>query len=180
MEQARRTYAHFVQWLRRKYGYGIEYVRAPEFTKIGRIHVHTAMIMPFVRQSDLSRAWNVFSHGAFRIDIRAAKPGLAKELAKYLGKNMSAGHISRSKGWPKAPPAVPEGEEAVNQVPRDPETGLCSGCGSEHRFWYVKTDELSEHDADQVFIVPSCGCWSTGKDEGLTMASMGWEPLHPM
>ena len=161
-ERTWKDLAHLVQWFRRQYGY-CEYVRAPEYTRQGRIHLHLAMIIPYVRQEVLSRVWERYS-GACVVDIRAAKPGLLKELAKYLGKSFSAGHISRSRGWPVSP-AVDQGGTGVRPVPRDPETGLCSGCGSEHRFRYTKTEaEISFYEQTQLYIVPVCGCWSTGED----------------
>jgi len=173
-ERTWKDLAHLVQWFRRQYGY-CEYVRAPEYTRQGRIHLHLAMIAPYVRQAVLSKAWERYS-GACVVDIRRAKPGLLKELAKYLGKSFSAGNISRSRGWPVSPAMDPGDGEKVRPVPRDPETGLCSGCGSDHRFKFYKMEaDISVYEHTQLFIRPECGCWSTGEDGDCpTMADMGW------
>ena len=85
-KQVRLTLAHLVQGVRRKYGY-CEYAKVPEFTKNGRIHLHVAMIMPFIRQRELSAMWKSYAK-APNVWITAVQnpKRLKNELAKYLSK----------------------------------------------------------------------------------------------
>jgi len=53
-EQVRLHLQHFMQTVRRKYGY-CEYAKVPEWTKNGRIHLHLAMIVPYIPQKVLSQ-----------------------------------------------------------------------------------------------------------------------------
>jgi len=95
-KQVRLSLAHLVQGIRRKYGY-CEYAKVPEFTKNGRIHLHLAMIMPYIRQKELSAMWKSYAKApnvwiTAVIDSRRLKV----ELAKYLSK-APAGKVTYSR-----------------------------------------------------------------------------------
>jgi len=152
---------HLVQAIRRKYGY-CEYVRIPEFTKRGRIHLHLAMIMDFVPQKVLSAMWRKAS-GAGVVDIRAVHDIalLRNELAKYLTKG-PAGKVTYSKGFPEAVPLV------------RPKLGVCNSCGEEHRFTFLTPDmaekdfglEIAGRESPGLVLRPTggasfCGCWES-------------------
>jgi len=157
-ERVRLDLAHLVQWIRRKYGY-CEYAKVPELTGRGRLHLHLAMIMPYIRQKDLSAAWKRYAKAPV-VDIRAVKDvvRLRNELAKYLSK-APAGKVTYSKGFPKGEPVKVD-------------SGPCGACdGREHSFEYVSEKWLSYGDimypqeeharlmpGEPVYRVP-CACW---------------------
>lgn len=55
-QRRRLDLAHFAQRLRRK-GYTFEYLKVVETHKSGKVHLHLAVIMPFIPQEALSAAW---------------------------------------------------------------------------------------------------------------------------
>jgi len=151
--------AHLVQWIRREYGY-CEYVRVPELTKAGRIHLHLAMVMDYIPQRILSTMWRSYAKAPV-VDIRAVSDvnRLKNELAKYLTK-APAGKVSYSRHFP-APERI-----TVKSCP-------CEACdGKEHRFQFfvewraVEEYPLEEHGrwlaGEPVFQQP-CRCWPVPK-----------------
>jgi len=147
--------AHLVQWIRRKYGY-CEYAKVPELTKAGRIHLHLAMVMPYIWQGELSKAWKRYAKAPI-VDIRAVTDlnWILTELTKYLTKG-PAGKVTYSRNFPAA--------ERVTVQP-----GPCEACdGQEHRFeflpeWRVVEEyPLEEHGrwlAGEPVYQDMCGCW---------------------
>jgi len=162
-KQVRLDLAHMVQAIRRKYGY-CEYAKVPEWTQNGRIHLHLAMVMPFIPQRVLSAMWKAHSQAPIAW-ITAVQDinRLKNELAKYLTKG-PAGKVTYSRNFPKA--------ELV-QV----KTGVCDACEVEHRFeflterWAVQEYPLEEHGrlmpGEPVFRV-MCGCWALPGDDGFS------------
>jgi len=152
--------AHLVQSLRRKYGY-CEYAKVPERTKRGVIHLHLAMVMPYVHQTVLSRMWEAHTRGtSYVVDIRAAKGVymLRNELAKYLTKG-PAGKVTYSRRFPVAK------EIKV-------ESGPCDACGGkEHTFQFIPAAEAETNFAYEtegrrlgepvtpMGVLRRCGCW---------------------
>jgi len=147
--------AHLVQWIRRKYGY-CEYARVPELTKAGRIHLHLAMVVDYIPQWKLSKAWKKYAKAPI-VDIRAVTDvsRLKNELVKYLTK-APAGKVTYSRQFPAA--------ERITVEP-----GPCEACdGQEHRFEFlsewraVEGYSLEEHGrwlaGEPVFQQP-CRCW---------------------
>jgi len=160
-ERVRLDLAHFVQSIRREYGF-CEYAKVPEFTKRGRIHLHLAMVMPFIPQRKLSAIWKAHS-GAPVVDIRAVYDivRLRNELSKYLTKG-PAGKVTYSRHFPEAVPLVTV------------KVGPCDACGGqEHTFMHISADEaeinfrcegaarllpgLAVRATGQVSL--DCGCW---------------------
>jgi len=157
-KQVRLSLAHLVQGIRRKYGY-CEYAKVPEFTKNGRIHLHLAMIMPYIRQKELSAMWKSYAKApnvwiTAVIDSRRLKV----ELAKYLSK-APAGKVTYSRNFPKPEPI---------QV----KSGPCEACdGREHRFefmpeWLAVQEYPMEETGrcmagEPIYVVP-CQCWPVG------------------
>jgi len=162
-KQARLDLAHMVQGVRRKYGY-CEYAKVPELTKNGRVHLHLAMVIPFIPQRVLSAMWKAHSQAPI-VWITAVQDinRLKNELAKYLTKG-PAGKVTYSRNFPKA--------ELV-QV----KTGVCDVCEVEHRFeflterWAVQEYPLEEHGrlmaGEPIFRV-MCGCWALPGDDGFS------------
>jgi len=153
--------AHLVQAIRRKYGY-CQYAKVPERTKRGVIHLHLAIIMPFVPQKVLSRLWEAHTRGtSYVVDIRAAKDVymLRNELAKYLTKG-PAGKVTYSRQFP-----------AAKEIKVEP--GPCEACdGLEHTFMFIPNKSAAkdfphEESGREVPGTPistfgearSCGCW---------------------
>ena len=156
---------HLVQWIRRTFGY-CEYVRIPEFTKRGRLHLHLAMVVDYIPQRTLSLAWKRYAKAPV-VDIRAVDDlgRMHGELVKYLTKG-PAGKVTYSRHFPKLPEQV--------QV----KSGPCEACGgAEHTFRFCNEDMAvkfypgEEHarmlSGDPVFKGPGlCGCWGSGPGHG--------------
>ena len=156
--------AHLVQGIRRRYGY-CEYAKVPERTQRGVIHLHLAMVMPYVPQRVLSAMWKSYTRGtSYIVDIRAVADvvQLRNELAKYLTKG-PAGKVSYSRQFP-----------AAKEIRVQP--GPCEACdGREHIFQFI-TVQLAAKDfplEEPGRVVPgmsispfgvarSCGCWPPG------------------
>jgi len=114
-KQVRLHLAHLVQAIRRKYGY-CEYAKVPEWTESGRIHLHLAMIMPYIRQKELSGMWRTYAGGpiVWIEAVRGVGP-LGTELSKqqinvrqltnYLSKG-PAGKVTYSRNFPAPVPLV--------------------------------------------------------------------------
>jgi len=134
----------------------------PEYTKRGRIHLHLAMIMPYIPQKVLSKMWKAHS-GAPNVWITAVRDikRLENELGKYLAKG-PAGKVSYSRKFPVAEPSV------VVQP------GPCDACGGEeHTFMFISVSEAETTFRFEVLgrdnpglavkptggIAPDCGCW---------------------
>jgi len=136
LETARRSLQKFVRKIRRKFG-TFEYAKAPEETKKGRLHLHLVVIMPYIPQDWLQKAWGSI------VDVRAVrckpcykknspncrhhdKAGFegAEELIKYMSKNKK-GKLTHSRNFPKA-------DQYKSR------SGECSDCGKEHTFTYQK------------------------------------------
>jgi len=158
-KQVRLHLQHLIKALRRKYGY-CEYARVPEWTKNHRIHLHLAMIMPFVPQKVLSAMWRGFA-GAPNVWITAVQDvrRLRNELGKYLAKG-PAGKVSYSRNFPAPVPLVTV------------KPGVCDSCGEEHRFTFLTHDmaekdfglEIAGRDTPGFVLRPTggaafCGCW---------------------
>jgi len=154
-KRVRLDLAHFVQGVRRRYGF-CEYAKVPELTKVGRIHLHLAMVMPYIPQRVLSSMWRSYAKAPV-VDIRAVTDvnRLKGELAKYLTK-VPAGKVTYSRQFPAA--------ERLRV-----ETGPCDACGGqEHRFeycpewWAVQEYPLEEHGrwlAGEPVYQVMCRCW---------------------
>jgi len=154
LKRVRLDLQHLVRWIRREYGF-CEYAKVPELTKRGRIHLHLAMVIPYIRQTELSQAWRRYS-GAPVVDIRAVTDivRLRNELAKYLSK-APAGKVTYSRQFPKA-------EKIMINI------GPCDSCdGQEHRFKFL-SDAMasSDHPGERGRMCPgepvyrvSCDCW---------------------
>lgn len=152
-----------VHWIRREFGY-CEYVKIPEFTKRGRVHLHLAMITPFIHQKLLSKAWQRYSKAPV-VDIRAVKDlgRLHVELSKYLTKG-PAGRVTYSRRFPKS------------ERPVQVKAGPCDACdGMEHRFEFCNEDMVGryysgeEHGrmmpGEPIFAsAKGCGCWAGPKE----------------
>jgi len=161
-KQARLDLQHLVQQIRREYGF-CEYAKVPEFTRRGRLHLHLAMVMPYVRQRWLSAKWLKITGDSPVVDIRAVHDieRLRNELAKYLTKG-PVGKVTYSRNFPKA--------ELV-QV----KAGVCDVCEEEHRFeflterWAVQEYPMEETGrcmpGEPIFKV-MCGCWLLPDDNG--------------
>jgi len=160
-KQVRLHLAHLVQAIRRKYGY-CEYAKVPEWTKNHRIHLHLAMIMPYIRQKELSDMWRRYA-GAPNVWITAVQDidRLRNELGKYLAKG-PAGKVTYSRQFPEAVPLVTV------------KPGVCNSCGEEHTFIFVTHVEAEKHfplevlgrDTPGLAVRPtggvvSCGCWDS-------------------
>jgi len=160
-EQVGLDLQHFIQTIRRKYGY-CEYAKVPEYTKRGRIHLHLAMIMPYIPQKVLSKMWKAHS-GAPNVWITAVRDikRLENELGKYLAKG-PAGKVSYSRKFPAAEPLVVV------------KPGPCDACGGkEHTFMFISVSEAETNFRSEVLgrdnpglavkptggIAPDCGCW---------------------
>jgi len=160
-EQVRLHLQHLVQAIRRKYGY-CEYAKVPEWTKNHRIHLHLAMIMPYIPQQELSRMWRKVA-GAPIVWITAVRDvqRLQNELGKYLAKG-PAGKVSYSRNFPKAEPLVVV------------KPGPCDACdGKEHTFMFLPVGEAEKSFPLEVRgrddpglaikptggLAPDCGCW---------------------
>jgi len=164
-KQVRLHLAHLVQAIRRKYGY-CEYAKVPEWTKNHRIHLHLAMIMPYIRQKELSNMWRRFA-GAPNVWITAVQDvqRLRNELGKYLAKG-PAGKVTYSRHFPEAVPLVTV------------EVGPCDACGGqEHTFMHISADEAESNFRFEVEgreypglavrptggVASDCGCWPDGR-----------------
>jgi len=160
-KQVRLHLAHLVQAIRRKYGY-CEYGKVPEWTKNHRIHLHLAMIMPYIPQRVLSAMWRKYA-GAPNVWITAVQDAkrLHNELGKYLAKG-PAGKVTYSRNFPEAVPLVTV------------QPGVCDSCGQEHTFTFLTHDmaekdfslEIAGRDAPGLVLRPtgglaSCGCWES-------------------
>jgi len=157
-KQVRLSLAHLVQGIRRKYGY-CEYAKVPEFTKNGRIHLHLAMIMPYIPQRQLSAMWKSYAK-APNVWITAVQDPkrLKNELAKYLSK-APAGKVTYSRNFPK-----PE--------PIQAKSGPCEACdGREHRFEFMPEwlavqeypmEETGRCMAWEPIYAEPCQCWPVG------------------
>jgi len=160
-EQVRLHLQHLVQAIRRKYGY-CAYAKVPEWTKNHRIHLHLAMIMPYVRQQELSAMWRRYA-GAPNVWITAVRDvqRLRNELGKYLAKG-PAGKVTYSRNFPKAEPLVVV------------KPGPCDACGGqEHTFMHISVNEAETHFRFESLgrdhpglavkptggVAPDCGCW---------------------
>jgi len=165
-ERVRLDLQHLVQTIRRRYGY-CEYVKVAELTRNGRIHLHLAMVMPFIPQKVLSAMWRAHADAPI-VWIRAIRdiPGIRRELAKYMTK-APVGKVSYSRGFPKA--------ELV-QV----KAGPCDACdGQEHTFMHITVSEAEENFRFEVLgrempglairptggIAKDCGCWPADTPE---------------
>ena len=78
------------------------YIKVPEYTKEGRLHLHILFRGSYVSQVLLGKWWEEI-HKAYIVDIRAYRPygskrGVASYMAKYMSKE-SAGRYSWSWGW---------------------------------------------------------------------------------
>jgi hypothetical protein len=78
------------------------YIKVPEFTKEGRMHVHILFRGSYVAQALLS-AWWADIHKSPVVDIRSFRPYTGKKrtasyMAKYMAKE-GAGRCSWSWGW---------------------------------------------------------------------------------
>jgi len=95
-----RTFAHFVQDIRRHYG-TFEYARFPQKTKRGRIHLHLVVMCPYIPQKDISKRWRVATKGSYICDIRVIhEPGrIARYVTRYLTKEIFA-RVTYSRGFP--------------------------------------------------------------------------------
>jgi len=164
-KQVRLHLAHLVQAIRRKYGY-CEYAKVPEWTKNHRIHLHLAMIMPYIRQKELSDMWRRTS-GAPSVWITAVQDvnRLRNELGKYLAKG-PAGKVTYSRQFPDAEPVVVK-------------SGPCDACGGrEHTFMFISVIEAETNFRLEVLgrddpglavrptggVAGDCGCWP-GRDD---------------
>lgn len=81
-----------VKRIRRKWSpAGFEYALVWETTRKGWPHVHLIARGPFIPQRWLSRTWQELTH-AYIVDIRIVKGGggVAREMAKYLAKDLHA------------------------------------------------------------------------------------------
>jgi len=160
-KQVRLHLQHLIKALRRKYGY-CEYARVPEWTRNHRIHLHLAMIMPFVPQKVLSAMWRGFA-GAPNVWITAVTDvrRLHNELGKYLAKG-PAGKVSYSRNFPAPVPLVTV------------KPGVCESCDEEHTFMFLTHDmaekdfrfEIAGRTAPGFVLRPtggaaSCGCWES-------------------
>ena len=78
------------------------YIKVPEYTKEGRLHLHILFRGNFIEQALISRMWSQI-HQAPVVDIRAVKmAGNKRKVANYMAKYMSkesAGRYSWSWGW---------------------------------------------------------------------------------
>jgi len=157
---------HLVQTIRRKYGF-CEYAKVPEFTRRGRLHLHLAMVMPYIPQRQLSAMWKAHS-GAPVVDIRAVHDvfRLRNELAKYLTKG-PAGKVTYTRKFPEAKPLV------------EVKTGPCDACdGQEHIFMFIPASEAETNFRFEVQarlipglavratgkIATGCGCWPSTRE----------------
>jgi len=159
-KQVRLHLAHLVQAIRRKYGY-CEYAKVPEWTKNHRIHLHLAMIMPYIPQKVLSRMWRrvAGAHIVWVTGVRDIKR-LRNELSKYLAKG-PAGKVTYSRNFPEAEPLVVV------------KSGPCDACdGREHTFMRLLPSEVKGFPFEVLGrdnpglavkptggIAPDCGCW---------------------
>jgi len=160
-EQVGLDLQHFIQTVRRKYGY-CQYAKVPEYTKRGRIHLHLAMVMDFIPQKVLSKMWKAHS-GAPNVWITAVRDvkRLENELGKYLAKG-PAGKVSYSRKFPVAEPLVVV------------KPGPCDACGGkEHTFMFISVSEAETNfrfeglgrDNPGLAVRPTgrpatdCGCW---------------------
>jgi len=170
-KQVRLHLQHLVQAIRRKYGY-CEYVKVAEYTRNGRIHLHLAMIMPYIPQKVLSQMWRRYA-GAPNVWIRAVQgvgplgTELSKQqvgvtrLAGYLSKG-PAGKVTYSRNFPKAEPLVVV------------KSGPCDACGGrEHTFMHLPVGVAEKSFPHEVLgrdnpglavkptggPAPDCGCW---------------------
>jgi len=78
------------------------YIRVPEYTKLGKEHLHIIFRGSYISQLLISKWWQEL-HKASIVDIRAVKfyygnKGIASEMAKYMCKS-NAGRYSWSWGW---------------------------------------------------------------------------------
>jgi len=158
-KQVRLHLAHLVQAIRRKYGY-CEYAKVPEWTKNRRIHLHLAMIMPYIPQKALSNMWRKYA-GAPNVWITAVQDvnRLRNELGKYLAKG-PAGKVTYSRQFPEAVPLATV------------KPGVCNSCNQEHTFIFITHAEAEKHfplevlgrDTPGLAVRPTggttaCGCW---------------------
>jgi len=165
-DRVRLDLQHLAQTIRRKYGF-CEYAKVPEFTRRGRIHLHLAMVMPYIPQRQLSAMWKAHS-GAPVVDIRAVHDvfRLRNELAKYLTKG-PAGKVTYSRHFPEAKPLV------------EVKTGPCDACdGQEHIFMHIPANEAETNFRFEVqarlipglavratgLIGTDCGCWPSTRE----------------
>ena len=78
------------------------YIKVPELTKEGRVHLHILFRGEYISQKLISKWWEEI-HRAKIVDIRAVKPrGGKRRVAAYVAKYMSkegAGRYSWSWGW---------------------------------------------------------------------------------
>jgi len=101
---------HFAQRLRRL-GHIFEYLKVVETHKSGKVHVHLAVMMPFLPQKFLSEAWRKATRGTSRvIDIRA----------------MSA---KCPRCWPG--PGAAKADKKLSMIIPPPGSGKCGCCGFE-------------------------------------------------
>jgi len=165
-EQVGLDLQHFMQTIRRKYGY-CQYAKVPEYTKRGRIHLHLAIIMPYIPQKVMSKMWKVHS-GAPNVWITAVRDvkRLENELGKYLAKG-PAGKVTYSRNFPQAEPLVVV------------KPGPCDACdGKEHTFMHLPVGVAEKSFPLEVLgrdnpglavkptggIAPDCGCWPDTDD----------------
>ena len=170
-EQVRLHLAHLVQAIRRKYGY-CEYAKVPEWTQNGRIHLHLAMIMPFIPQKELSNMWRRFAgapsvwitavRGVGPLGTELSKQQIAvRQLTNYLSKG-PAGKVTYSRHFPEAEPLVVV------------KPGPCDACGGlEHIFMHLSSAEAEKSFPHEVAgrempglavrptgkLAADCGCW---------------------
>jgi len=61
----------------------LKYIAVPEFTKIGRVHYHILLNLPFVPQKELEKIW---SHGIVFIESIDKMDDLGLYISKYISK----------------------------------------------------------------------------------------------
>jgi len=158
-KRVRLDLAHLVQGIRRRYGF-CEYAKVPELTRKGRVHLHLAMVMPYIPQRVLSSMWRSYAKAPV-VDIRAVTNTyqLLNELAKYLTKRPAA-KVTYSRQFPAAEPRVKV------------RSGPCEACGGkEHVFQHITVAEAQTNFPYEVEgrrlgepvtplgVLRRCGCW---------------------
>lgn len=117
--QAVRTVAKFIKWLRKSQPQ-LQYASTWELTMEGRLHVNLVMApWSYVRQKDLSRAWQRYSGGpvvwvervgaAGRVGNEVAKVGRRKignYVAKWDQMVKDGRGVTFSQGWPALPESL--------------------------------------------------------------------------
>lgn len=102
--------AHLAQYLRRDRKSFFDYLKVAETHKSGTVHFHVLAIMPYVKQSELSKRWKRFTRGACVVNItacgiRCGRPGC----------------------WPGSKASQKRKRESM--VIPWPDTGKCGRCG---------------------------------------------------